>query len=130
KRIKASKVSEILELNLDTLEYMPTKKLQARSLEQSKAETDLTKRLPLLVYAEDRAGQLAWQVTKRVLLYSASKLGEIADDLVSIDRAMKWGFGWELGPFEIWDSIGVERSVARMKEDREAIPAWVEEMLA
>lgn len=130
KRIKGARGTDTLELDLNTWEYRPVQGLKSASLERSKGTPDLAKTLPSLIYAEDRAGRLAWQVTKRVLLYSASRLEEIADDLVSIDRAMKWGFGWELGPFEIWDLIGVERSLARMKAEGEPIPSWVEEMLA
>ena len=65
-----------------------------------------------LVYADDRAGKFLWNTLSPVLVYSAELLGEIADDIVAIDRAMKWGFGWE-GPFETWDAIGVEESVAK-----------------
>ena len=54
----------------------------------------------------------------------------IADDIVSIDNAMKWGFGWKQGPFEVWDAIGVEQSVNKMKEQGLAVPTWIEEMLA
>ena len=62
--------------------------------------------------------------------YTRQKLlGEIADDIVAIDQAMKWGFGWEQGPFEIWDAIGVEKSVEKMKEEGIAVPTWVKEML-
>ena len=60
------------------------------------------------------------------LLYSAELNGEIADDIVAIDNAMKWGFGWQQGPFEIWDAIGVAKSVEKMKEEGEMIPAFVQ----
>ncbi len=69
-----------------------------------------------LVYADDRAGQFLWNTMTPSLVYSAQLLGEIADDIVAIDRAMKWGFGWEMGPFETWDAIGVEKSVQKMEE--------------
>ena len=68
-----------------------------------------------LVYSDDRAGKLLWNITAPVLVYAAELLGEIADDIVSIDHALKWGFGWELGPFETWDAIGVEKSVKKWK---------------
>ena len=61
--------------------------------------------------------------------YAANRIPEIADTVVEVDRAMRWGFGWELGPFEVWDAIGVEKSVARMKEEGKAVPANVQQML-
>ncbi|MFE8702305.1 3-hydroxyacyl-CoA dehydrogenase NAD-binding domain-containing protein [Cytobacillus sp. FJAT-54145] len=120
---------EILELNPTTLEYEPRKKLKTASTEMAKQEKGANK-MKALVYADDRAGQLLWNITSPALAYSAELLGTIADDIVAIDRAMKWGFGWERGPFESWDSIGVEKSVAKMEADGLTVPAWVKEMLA
>jgi len=130
KKVKGEAGSEILELDITTLEYVPRKKIKAASLEQSKAQKTLEDKLKVLLYGKDRAGEFAWNVMKKVLLYSAEKVGEIADDIVSIDQAMKWGFGWELGPFETWDAIGVEKSVARMEKEGDQVPVWVKEMLA
>ncbi|WP_408007562.1 3-hydroxyacyl-CoA dehydrogenase NAD-binding domain-containing protein [Pseudalkalibacillus sp. A8] len=121
--------SEILELDPETLEYGPRKKLKTTSTETSKQAKTLPDKMKALVYADDRAGQLIWSILKPVLLYSAEKTHEIAEDIKAIDDAMKWGFGWELGPFETWDAIGVEKSVERMKAEGETIPAWVIEML-
>lgn len=120
---------EILELDPDTLEYGPRKKLKTASVEMSKNEKGLRNKIKSLAYAKDKAGSLLWNILSPVLTYSAQLHGEIADDIVAIDRAMKWGFGWELGPFETWDSIGVERSVTRMKEEGVTVPQWVEDML-
>ena len=69
----------------------------------------------MLMYSDDRAGNLLWNILIPVLIYSAEKVGDIADDIVAIDKAMKWGFGWELGPFEVWDAIGVEISIRKIK---------------
>ncbi|KGP72544.1 3-hydroxyacyl-CoA dehydrogenase/enoyl-CoA hydratase family protein [Pontibacillus yanchengensis] len=127
---KGEKGSEILELNPDTLEYQERKKLKTSATEMAKQEKGAKRKLKALVSAKgDRAGDLVWNITKPALIYSAELLGDIADDIPSIDDAMKWGFGWELGPFEMWDAIGVEKSVARMKEEGHTVPAWVEEML-
>ncbi|WP_404454121.1 3-hydroxyacyl-CoA dehydrogenase NAD-binding domain-containing protein [Oceanobacillus kapialis] len=123
--------SEILELNTETLEYEERRKLKSPAMEMAKQEKGTRRKLKALVNAEgDRAGDLVWSVIKPVLLYSAKLCGEIADDVLSIDQAMKWGFGWELGPFETWDAIGVEVAVNRMKQEGEDIPEWVENMLA
>lgn len=121
---------DILELNYETLEYEPRKKLTTPAVEISKQAKRLADKLKALVYADDRAGVFLWKITAPVLLYSAKLLGEIADDIVAIDRAMKWGFGWELGPFEMWDAIGVEQSVRKMQAEGFDIPSWVTDMLA
>lgn len=121
---------EILVLDTKTFEYKPSSKYKAASLEASKRAKSKAEGLQALVYGKDTAGELAWTITKKVLLYSANKLSEIADDIVAIDQAMKWGFNWDLGPFETWDAIGVEKSVAKMKAEGETIPAWIEDMLA
>ncbi|MGM9921260.1 MAG: 3-hydroxyacyl-CoA dehydrogenase NAD-binding domain-containing protein, partial [Bhargavaea sp.] len=119
---------EIREIDPATLEYSPQKKLKAASIEMAKQQKGEA-RLKTLVYAKDRAGELLWNILAPTLLYSAEKVGEIADDIVSIDNAMKWGFGWKQGPFEIWDSIGVGKSVGRMKEEGRDIPAFVQKLL-
>ncbi|MED0657430.1 3-hydroxyacyl-CoA dehydrogenase NAD-binding domain-containing protein [Anoxybacillus ayderensis] len=124
------KGKDIFELNYETLEYEPTKKLKAPSVEMSKQAKGTANKLKALVYANDRAGQLLWNILSPTLLYSAELLGEIADDIVAIDSAMKWGFGWELGPFETWDAIGVKQSVEKMKAEGRQVPSWVEQMLA
>ncbi|PRZ14813.1 3-hydroxyacyl-CoA dehydrogenase [Laceyella sediminis] len=130
KKVKTESGKEIHALDLATMEYRPRKKLKTRSLEQAKKAKSLPEQLQALVYADDVAGKLAWTITKKVLLYSAKRLEEIAGDIVSVDQAMKWGFNWDLGPFETWDAIGLVKSVERMKEEGETIPAWVEAWIA
>uniref|UniRef100_UPI00403FAAE9 3-hydroxyacyl-CoA dehydrogenase NAD-binding domain-containing protein n=1 Tax=Siminovitchia sp. FSL H7-0308 TaxID=2921432 RepID=UPI00403FAAE9 len=124
------KGKEILELNPETLDYGERKKLKTPALEMAKQAKGTKNKLKALIYSDDRAGKLLWNITAPVLSISAELLGEIADDIVSIDRAMKWGFGWELGPFEIWDAIGVEQSVQKMEEDDIKVPEWVKQMIA
>lgn len=121
---------EILELDPETLEYVARKKLKAPSVEMAKQAKGLGNKMKALVYSDDRAGQLLWDILTPALLYSAELTGEIADDVVSIDQAMKWGFGWSTGPFETWDSIGLEKSVARLEQEGKKVPQWVTEMLA
>ncbi|MED4731524.1 3-hydroxyacyl-CoA dehydrogenase/enoyl-CoA hydratase family protein [Aneurinibacillus migulanus] len=127
---KTEKGREILSLDFQELTYIPTKKVKLPAIEQAKAAGRLGKRMKALVYSPSKEGQFTWNILKKVLLYSAAKLPEIADDIVSIDKAMKWGFNWELGPFETWDALGVKESVDRMKKEDEDVPQWVEEMLA
>ncbi|WP_373893247.1 3-hydroxyacyl-CoA dehydrogenase NAD-binding domain-containing protein [Virgibacillus natechei] len=122
--------SAIYELNPETLEYEDRKKLNTAATEMAKQEKGSQQKLKALVRSNgDKAGDLVWSVLKPVLIYSAELLGDIADDIVSIDEAMKWGFGWEIGPFETWDAIGLKKSVERIKEEGEQIPDWVQKMI-
>jgi 3-hydroxyacyl-CoA dehydrogenase len=94
------KGKEIQALDFDSLEYRPRTKPRMDGIGVARRYTDLRRKLAALVYNPDAAGRFAWELTIGTLAYAAHRLGEIADDLPSIDRAMKWGFGWELGPFE------------------------------
>jgi 3-hydroxyacyl-CoA dehydrogenase len=122
--------SEILVYDLARHDYRPQEKVRFDSLGAIKNETDSRKRLKALVAADDVAGRFAWTLLSRTLLYAARRVGEIADDLVNIDRAMRWGFNWELGPFEAWDAIGLEASVLRMQAEGLSVPEWVTSLLA
>jgi 3-hydroxyacyl-CoA dehydrogenase len=122
--------TELLVYDVKTKDYRSQEKVRFDSLGAIKNEEDPKKRLKKLVFSEDVAGKFAWTLLAKTLIYSARRLGEIADDIVSIDQAMRWGFNWDLGPFEAWDAIGVPESVQRMKQDGLAVPEWVENMLA
>ncbi|WP_026677838.1 3-hydroxyacyl-CoA dehydrogenase/enoyl-CoA hydratase family protein [Fictibacillus gelatini] len=122
--------STILELDPTTLEYKERQKLKTATVEAAKQLKSTDQKVKTLLFGKDRAGELLWGIIKPVLIYSAEKCYEIADSIVAIDQAMKWGFGWEHGPFEIWDAIGVQESITRMKEEGESVPGWIEEMLA
>ncbi|QTD42746.1 3-hydroxyacyl-CoA dehydrogenase/enoyl-CoA hydratase family protein [Sporosarcina sp. Te-1] len=121
---------EILELDPETFEYGPTKKLKTPSIEMAKQQKGLVNKVKSLVYANDRTGEILWHILAPTLVYSAQLHGEIADDIVAIDNAMKWGFGWQQGPFEIWDAIGVAKSVERMEAEGLEIPSFVRSLLA
>ncbi|MCA1626681.1 MAG: enoyl-CoA hydratase/isomerase family protein, partial [Acidobacteria bacterium] len=82
-----------------------------------------------LVWGQDRVGQFLWKTLTRTMRYAANRIPEIANNVVDVDRALRWGFGWELGIFETWDAIGVEKSVARMNEEGQPIPENVQRML-
>jgi len=129
KKVKGTEGSEILALDLQTLDYRPRRRLHSASFESARQLPKLSDKIKSILQADDEAGRFLWSVMKRVLLYSAEQVGVIAADIVSIDRAMKWGFNWEMGPFETWDAIGVSSSVSRMRSEGETIPAFVEEML-
>jgi 3-hydroxyacyl-CoA dehydrogenase len=121
---------EIATLDINTFEYRERQKPKFASLETAKQMDKLEDRLKTLIYAKDRAGEFLWRTTSEALIYAANRIPEIADNIVEIDNAMKWGFAHELGVFETWDAIGVEQSVARMREEGRAVPANVEKMLA
>lgn len=120
---------EIKELNPETLEYEPVKKLNTPTIEMAKQQKGLAAKVKTLTYAKDRTGELLWSILSPTLIYSAQLHGEIADDIVSIDQAMKWGFGWQQGPFELWDAIGVKESVEKMKAEGKEIPVFVQSLL-
>ncbi|MEO7539428.1 MAG: 3-hydroxyacyl-CoA dehydrogenase/enoyl-CoA hydratase family protein [Pyrinomonadaceae bacterium] len=122
--------TEILELDLNTYEYRPQAKSKFASLDDAKQIDDLPKRLKTLVWGEDRVAEFLWKTVSRTLRYAANRIPEIADTIVEIDNAIKWGFGWEIGVFETWDAIGVAESVERMKTEGQAVPVIVEKMLA
>jgi 3-hydroxyacyl-CoA dehydrogenase len=126
---KTSVGKEIQQFDYRTREYVSLAKAAFPSLERAKNANGLKEKLRLLAFADDAGGQFVWTVLKKVMLYSAAKIPEIADDITAIDEAMKWGFNWELGPFETWDLLGVEKTVARMEAEGEQIPLWVSNML-
>lgn len=121
---------DILVLDPITMEYRPKTKRKFASLENAKMQKDTVSKIKALLTAGDEAALFSWNVTKRVLLYAAEHAFEIAEDIESIDQAMKWGFNWELGPFELWDVLGVVKSAERMKQEGHVLPEWVEQFLA
>lgn len=122
--------NEIQVLDYDTLEYRPAEKVRFDSIGAVRNIEDPRERLAKLLGFDDAAARFAWTLTAKTLAYSAALVGEIADDIFSIDRAMRWGFNWELGPFEAWDAIGVAPSLERMKKDGIAVPDWVNRVAA
>ncbi|CAN5433529.1 3-hydroxyacyl-CoA dehydrogenase/enoyl-CoA hydratase family protein [soil metagenome] len=120
---------QILELDLETFEYKPQEKTKFPSLDAAKQIEDLPTRVKTLVWGKDNVGEFLWKTTSRSLRYAANRIPEIADTIVEIDNAIKWGFGWTIGVFETWDAIGVKETVERMKAENQAIPANVEKML-
>src|SRR5690625_5138180 len=112
------------------MEYDDSEKLNTLAVEMAKEQKGAPRRLKALVNQPgDKASDFLWNVTKATLLYSADLLGEIADDITQIDNAMKWGFGWQQGPFELWDAIGVAESVKRMEKEGVIIPEWVKKFV-
>ena len=133
------KDDERLAINWKTLEYDPRQKPKFAALEMAKniEETGARVRMLLGVNNEggsaapkpDKAGAFLWAALSDLWTYSANRVPEISDSVVEIDRAMRLGFNWELGPFELWDAAGVEPTVARMKKEGRPVAANVEKLL-
>src|SRR5207247_50645 len=83
-----------------------------------------------MIKGNDRAGSFIWKTLSEVLIYSANRIPEISDDIINIDNGMKWGFNWELGPFETWDALGVETIASRIEREGRALPELVRKVLA
>lgn len=122
--------SEILALDLQTFEYKPTQKVSFETLERTKAIDSLSKRFGVLLEGKDLAGEFYRKTFLDGFRYAANRVPEIADELYKIDQAICAGFGWEMGIFETWDAIGVQKGVDLMEANGHAVPAWVKEMIA
>ncbi len=120
---------EILSLDLNTLEYKPQVKVKYESLGAAKEIEGVGERIKALISADDKAAQFAWKITRDTLVYSANRVPEIADDVVNLDNAMKWGFNWDLGPFETWDALGVKETADRITKEGVALPAIIKAVL-
>ena len=117
--------SEILTLDLETLTYRSAKKAQFETLEKTKAISDVADRFKVLCDGTDKAGQFYRAVFGDLFAYVAQRIGEITDTVYKIDDAMKAGFGWQHGPFEIWSALGLEYGVALAETEERKLPQWV-----
>jgi 3-hydroxyacyl-CoA dehydrogenase len=129
-RVKTDKGREILTLDYKTMEYRPQQKPSLASLEAAGKLENPAERIRALCGATDRAGTFAWKHLSSVLCYAAGRLAEIADDVVTVDNAMKWGYNWELGPFEVWDAFGVRAAAERLSKEGRQVPVVVQDLLA
>ncbi len=120
----------ILALNLETLQYEPSQKSELPSLKAAKQIDDLKKRVQAMFAAEDKGGELVRRSLLGLFAYVSNRIPEITDHLYSIDDALRAGFAWEMGPFEYWDAIGVQKGVELAEAQGEKVAAWVKEMLA
>lgn len=120
---------EILALDLETLEYRPSKKAKFATLELTKTIDKPIDRFKILVNGKDKAGEFYRKNFAAMFAYVQNRIPEISDEIYKIDDAMKAGFGWENGPFEIWDAIGVENGVNLMKAEGKEPAVWVTEMI-
>lgn len=126
---KAAGKKETLVLNLDTLEYESAKKPEVPGIKELKAVKSTPERLQKILEYDSIAARFLWEDLKGCLTYSAAKIPEISDNILNIDNAMRFGYGWQMGPFQMWDAIGVEAFVARAEKEGAQIAGWVKEML-
>ena len=122
--------TEILSLDLDTLEYRANKRAKFATLELTKTIDNVADRFKVLVGGKDKAGEFYRKSFAHLFAYVQNRIPEITDELYKIDDAMKAGFGWQHGPFQIWDAIGVEKGIELMKAEGLEVASWVTEMIA
>ncbi len=120
----------ILTLDTETFEYREKAKVRFASVGAAKAIDNLGDRIKALTYSKDKAGEFLQKLSYYIFAYSSNRIPEITDDLFKMDDARNAGFGWELGPFETWDILGVEKFVAKMEKEGHKPAEWVKEMLA
>lgn len=121
---------EIHALNLKTFEYAPAAKVRFPSVEMANQIEDLPARLRALIAGKDKVATFLWKLFSDYVIYSAAMVPEISDRLVEIDRAMRWGYAHKLGPFELWDALGVKETAKRMEAEGKALPESVQKMLS
>ena len=122
--------TEYLVIDYKTLDYHPAAKVRLASLEAARSVEDKAERVRTLIYGKDRVGDFLWKTISANLVYAANRIPEICDDIVNVDNAVKWGFNYDFGPFELWDVIGVEKSAVRLKEEGVELPPLVDKLLA
>src|SRR6476660_3545885 len=136
KKVKGEGEKEILTPDVNTMEYRPRQKARFASLEMGKAIEDTRERLRALIgpvlegQKGDKAQQFLWSGLSETCLYAARRVPEISDHIEDLDRAMRWGFGWELGPFEMLDAIGVKAFAEQVQKEGRTLPPVMEGVLA
>jgi 3-hydroxyacyl-CoA dehydrogenase len=121
---------DILELNLQTLEYQPSPRVDFPTLKAAKAEDNLAKRMKILLGGTDKAGEFYRKAFYGLFEYASNRIPEISDDLYKIDDAIGAGFGWKMGPFAAWDALGVEETIQAMEGAGRKPAQWVHDMVA
>jgi 3-hydroxyacyl-CoA dehydrogenase len=136
KRVKKGAESEILTLDWKKMEYRPRQKAKFGSIEAGKGIEDTRERLRALAgpglagKGGDKANQFMWGGITEMCLYAARRVPEIANSILDVDRAIRWGFAWELGPFEMWNAIGVERMAEALEREGKEMPPLAKRVLA
>jgi len=130
KKVKTDKGKAYHVLNPETFDYEPQQELENSTVAEAKEKYKSTaERLQFLVHQDDRVGTFVWETQRELMLYAANRLPEISDSVQAVDRALQWGFNWEMGPFQRWDAIGVQNVVDRLEEEGRDVPQSVYDML-
>ena len=129
KKVQTSKGREFHVINPESFEYEPQKKPDAVIIKEAKKINSTAERLKYVVQSDSKEGQFLWEVQRNLLLYAANRIPEISDSVEDVDRAMKWGFNWELGPFERWDALGIKYVAERARKDGFEIPTIITQMV-
>ena len=127
KRVKGS---DPLTLDIKTMEYQPKQIVDFASISAVDKVKDPSVKFDAILSNNDKPSNVVWKILKGIMVYSAELLMEIADDIVAMDNATKWGFNWDIGPFEIWDAIGIEKAVVLLQKEGQPVPAVVKNLLA
>lgn len=127
-KTRGQKGTEFLVIHPETLEYESQRLFEDPILSEAKNYRNTSERLKFLTFSEGKIGEFLWNIQRDLLLYSANRMPEIADSPLEVDRAMKWGFNWEMGPFERWDALGLNAVADKLKKEGREIPALISEM--
>jgi 3-hydroxyacyl-CoA dehydrogenase len=122
---KKDENGNILVLDLDSRTYRPIEKIDIELDSHIIQSGTIDQRINALINLDSKNGEFFWEILSQMLLYCANRVPEISDNINDIDNAMKWGFGWEVGPFEIWEMIGLSKSIKRMNSENKLVPNWV-----
>lgn len=123
------KDGEYLVLNADTFEYESQQKLENENISEAEEIRDTAERLRFLINTDGKIGDFLWNVQRDLLMYAANRISEITDSPLAIDRAMRWGFNWEMGPFQRWDALGIEETAGHIRKEGRKVPDIITEML-
>jgi 3-hydroxyacyl-CoA dehydrogenase len=128
-KVKTDTGSQILSLDLKKLKHLAPVQTSSENLKRLSNVPNLKDRLQAVFDDQSNIGSFLWKHLSAVLCYSANHVHELTDDIVSVDRVMKWGFNWEIGPFEIWDALEIEKVVNRLEQENRPVPSVVQKML-
>lgn len=130
KKVQTKKGRAFHVINGDTLSYEAQEEIKLKEIAEAKKIKNTAERLKYLSSSDSKVGQFVWETQRDLLLYAANRIPEIADSVEAIDRAVKWGFNWELGPFERWDALGIDSVIERLNSEGIAIPNIINELRA
>ena len=125
---KVGKEKQVIDLN--TFEYGPLVKPDLASLAAAKAAKGVPAKVTAFFEGDDKGAQFVWKHLTGLFLYAASKIPEVADDILNMDRALNWGYNHQMGPFQLFSALDLPKYIARMKAEGMVVPSWIDEMLA